>query len=39
VYVWFKEVRTFGLLEEYYTRARELGVIFTRYDNDAKPRS
>ena len=37
VYVWFKEVRTFGLLEEYYTRARELGVIFTRYDNDTKP--
>ena len=37
VYVWFKEVRTFGLLEEYYTRARELGVIFTRYDNDAAP--
>ena len=34
VYVWFKEVRTFGLLEEYYTKARELGVIFTRYDND-----
>ena len=37
MYVWFKEVRTFGLLEEYYTRARELGVIFTRYDNDSKP--
>ena len=37
VYVWFKEVRTFGLLEEYYTRARELGVIFTRYDNDSAP--
>ena len=37
VYVWFKEVRTFGLLEEYYTKARELGVIFMRYDNDAKP--
>jgi len=37
VYVWFKEIRTFGLLEEYYTKARELGVIFTRYDNDSKP--
>ncbi len=37
VYVWFKEVRTFGLTEEYYTRARELGVIFTRYDNGEKP--
>jgi heterodisulfide reductase subunit A2 len=37
VYVWFKEIRTFGLLEEYYTKARELGVIFTRYDNDTLP--
>jgi len=37
VYVWFKEVRTFGLLEEYYTKARELGVIFTRYDEATKP--
>ena len=37
VYVWFKEIRTYGLLEEYYTRARELGVIFTRYDNDTPP--
>ncbi len=37
VYVWYKEIRTFGLSEEYYTRARELGVIFTRYDNDSLP--
>jgi heterodisulfide reductase subunit A len=37
VYVWFKEIRTYGLLEEYYTKARELGVIFTRYDNDTLP--
>ena len=37
VYVWFKEVRTFGFLEEYYTKARELGVIFTRYDNESLP--
>src|SRR5450759_1719410 len=37
VYVWFKEIRTYGLLEEYYTKARELGVIFTRYDNDSLP--
>lgn len=38
VYVWFKEMRTFGLLEEYYTRARELGVVFTRYQNGNQPR-
>jgi heterodisulfide reductase subunit A-like polyferredoxin len=38
VYVWYKEMRTYGFLEEYYTKARELGVIFARYDNDTKPR-
>ncbi|MBM3147883.1 MAG: CoB--CoM heterodisulfide reductase iron-sulfur subunit A family protein, partial [Actinobacteria bacterium] len=38
VYVWYKEMRTYGFLEEYYTKARELGVIFARYDNDSKPR-
>jgi heterodisulfide reductase subunit A-like polyferredoxin len=37
VYVWFKEMRTFGLLEEYYTRAREMGVLFTRYSNGDGP--
>ena len=37
MYVWYKEIRTFGLSEEYYTEARELGVIFTRYDNDSLP--
>jgi heterodisulfide reductase subunit A-like polyferredoxin len=37
VYVWYKDVRTFGLSEEYYTRARELGVIFTRYANGGEP--
>jgi len=37
VSVWFKEIRTYGFLEEYYTKARELGVIFTRYDNDSLP--
>jgi heterodisulfide reductase subunit A-like polyferredoxin len=30
-------MRTYGLLEEYYTKARELGVVFTRYDNDTLP--
>ena len=38
VSVWFKEIRTYGFLEEHYTKARELGVIFTRYDNDSLPR-
>ena len=37
VYVWFKEIRTAGLAERHYTRARELGVIFTRYQDDDPP--
>jgi heterodisulfide reductase subunit A len=37
VYMWFKEIRTAGLAEAYYTHARELGVVFTRYDDADKP--
>jgi heterodisulfide reductase subunit A len=37
VYVLYRDIRTYGLLEEYYTKAREKGVIFIRYDLDKKP--
>ncbi|HET9723182.1 MAG TPA: FAD-dependent oxidoreductase, partial [Actinomycetota bacterium] len=37
VYVWFKEIRTAGLAEEHYTRAREMGVVFTRYEDGDPP--
>ncbi len=37
VYVWYKELRTFGFTEEYSTKARELGVVFARYDNRNRP--
>ena len=30
-------MRSYGLLEEYYTKAREVGVIFMRYDLSRKP--
>jgi len=32
-----RDVRTYGLLEQYYTEARRLGVRFTRYDPEAPP--
>ncbi len=32
-----RDVRTYGLLEQYYTRARRAGVRFTRYDPEAPP--
>ena len=37
VYVLYRDMRTYGFLEEYYQKAREKGVIFIRYDLDEKP--
>jgi len=38
VYVLYRDLRTYGLAEKYYTEARELGVIFERYELDCKPK-
>jgi len=37
VYVMYRDIRTYGLLEDYFTAAREQGVIFIRFDRDAPP--
>jgi heterodisulfide reductase subunit A-like polyferredoxin len=37
VFVLYRDVRTYGFLEEHYKRAREAGVVFLRYDVDRKP--
>ncbi|MBC7250043.1 MAG: FAD-dependent oxidoreductase [Anaerolineae bacterium] len=37
VYVLFKEMRTYGFNEAFYTEARRRGVIFIRYDDAHKP--
>ena len=37
VFVLYRDIRTYGLLEDYYTEAREKGVIFIRFDKDAPP--
>ncbi len=37
VYVLYRDVRTYGLKEDYYQKAREKGVVFIRYEEDAKP--
>ncbi len=37
VYMLYKDVRTYGLSEQYYTLARQQGVVFIRYDDDNKP--
>jgi heterodisulfide reductase subunit A len=38
VFILYRDVRTYGLMESYYTKAREKGVIFIRYDKDEKPK-
>jgi len=37
VHILYRDMRTYGLLEEHYTRARNKGVRFIRYEEDRKP--
>jgi heterodisulfide reductase subunit A len=37
VYVLYRDLRTYGLREELYTRARSMGIIFIRFPLDQKP--
>jgi heterodisulfide reductase subunit A len=33
----YRDIRTYGLREDYYSKARELGVFFSRFEPDSKP--
>ncbi len=37
VFVLYRDIRTYGLLEDYYTEARQKGVIFIRFEKDQPP--
>ena len=37
IYILYRDIRTYGVWEELYTRARELGVLFMRYTEDDEP--
>jgi heterodisulfide reductase subunit A len=37
IYVLYKDVRTYGLKEDFYQQAREAGVVFIHYDEDKMP--
>jgi heterodisulfide reductase subunit A-like polyferredoxin len=37
VYVLYRDIRTYGFREAYYSKAREMGVVFLRYEEDRKP--
>ncbi|MDH5449811.1 MAG: CoB--CoM heterodisulfide reductase iron-sulfur subunit A family protein [Candidatus Bathyarchaeota archaeon] len=38
VYILYKDVRTYGFLEDYYREAASKGVLFIRYDDENKPK-
>ena len=38
VYLLYRDIRTYGKLEELYQKARSMGVLFIRYDLDKKPK-
>ena len=37
VYVLYRDIRTYGFKESYYTKARHQGVVFVRYEESSKP--
>ncbi len=37
IFILNRDIRTYGFQEDYYRKAREKGVIFVRYEADAKP--
>jgi heterodisulfide reductase subunit A len=37
VVVFYRDLMSYGLIEKYYTQAREKGVLFVRYEIDSKP--
>ena len=39
VFVLYRDIRTYGLLEDYYRKAREMGVIFARFNPEDPPQA
>jgi heterodisulfide reductase subunit A-like polyferredoxin len=37
IYILYRDIRTYGILEDYYTEARKQGVLFFRYDPEDPP--
>jgi heterodisulfide reductase subunit A-like polyferredoxin len=37
IYILYRDVRTYGFLEDFYTEARKKGIFFFRYDPEDKP--
>ncbi len=37
VYILYRDIRTYGFMEQYYREAREKGVVFVHYDENREP--
>ncbi|SPF42156.1 fragment of heterodisulfide reductase A4 [Syntrophobacter sp. SbD1] len=37
IYIFYRDIMTYGFLEAYYTRARREGIVFIQYTPDSKP--
>ncbi len=37
IFILYRDIRTYGMKEDFYKRARDLGVFFIRYEVDKKP--
>jgi len=37
IYIFYRDIMTYGFAEAYYTKARKAGIIFIQYDVDEKP--
>jgi len=38
VTILYRDIRTYGLREDFYQKARDLGILFVRFEREAKPR-
>jgi len=38
IYILYRDLRTYGLLEKFYTESRRAGTIFVKYDPESKPK-
>jgi heterodisulfide reductase subunit A len=38
IFILYRDIRTYGFQEDYYRKAREEGIIFSRYDTDKEPK-
>ncbi len=37
IFIFYKDIRSYGFIEQYYTKAREMGIVFMRFEDDKKP--